>query len=50
MPVNKYRQSSYKSQTRTNVVGGFFVYQVMKTTKGKANPKVVNEILGKKLD
>jgi aspartyl-tRNA(Asn)/glutamyl-tRNA(Gln) amidotransferase subunit B len=28
---------------------GFFVGQVMKETKGKANPKVVNEILGKKL-
>jgi aspartyl-tRNA(Asn)/glutamyl-tRNA(Gln) amidotransferase subunit B len=29
---------------------GFFVGQVMKQTKGKANPKVVNEILRKKLD
>ena len=28
---------------------GFFVGQVMKQTKGKANPKVVNEILVKKL-
>jgi aspartyl-tRNA(Asn)/glutamyl-tRNA(Gln) amidotransferase subunit B len=28
---------------------GFFVGQVMKATKGKANPKLVNEILGKKL-
>jgi len=28
---------------------GFFVGQVMKATRGKANPKVVNEILGKKL-
>jgi len=28
---------------------GFFVGQVMKETKGKANPKIVNEILGKKL-
>ena len=28
---------------------GFFVGQVMKQTKGKANPKVVNEILRKKL-
>jgi len=28
---------------------GFFVGQVMKETKGKANPKVVNEILRKKL-
>ncbi len=29
---------------------GFFVGQVMKATQGKANPKVVNEILRKKLD
>ena len=28
---------------------GFFVGQVMKTTKGKANPQVVNELLRKKL-
>ena len=29
---------------------GFFVGQVMKETKGKANPKLVNEILRKKLE
>jgi aspartyl-tRNA(Asn)/glutamyl-tRNA(Gln) amidotransferase subunit B len=29
---------------------GFFVGQVMKAAKGKANPKTVNEILKKKLD
>ncbi|UCG09351.1 MAG: Asp-tRNA(Asn)/Glu-tRNA(Gln) amidotransferase subunit GatB [Desulfobacterales bacterium] len=29
---------------------GFFVGQVMKATHGKANPKLVNEILRKKLD
>lgn len=28
---------------------GFFVGQIMKETKGKANPKVVNELLGKLL-
>ncbi|MGC8493175.1 MAG: Asp-tRNA(Asn)/Glu-tRNA(Gln) amidotransferase subunit GatB [Syntrophobacteraceae bacterium] len=28
---------------------GFFVGQVMKKTRGKANPQIVNEILGKKL-
>ncbi|MGA6926062.1 MAG: hypothetical protein WBY88_10295 [Desulfosarcina sp.] len=28
---------------------GFFVGQVMKATKGKANPKMVNEILTRKL-
>jgi aspartyl-tRNA(Asn)/glutamyl-tRNA(Gln) amidotransferase subunit B len=31
-------------------VMGFFVGQVMKATKGKANPKIVNEILKAKLD
>ena len=29
---------------------GWFVGQVMKSTQGKANPQVVNEILRKKLD
>jgi aspartyl-tRNA(Asn)/glutamyl-tRNA(Gln) amidotransferase subunit B len=29
---------------------GFFVGQVMKATQGKANPKLVNEILRAKLD
>jgi aspartyl-tRNA(Asn)/glutamyl-tRNA(Gln) amidotransferase subunit B len=29
---------------------GFFVGQVMKATKGKANPKIVNELLRKKLN
>ena len=29
---------------------GFFVGQVMKATRGKANPKIVNEILKQKLD
>ena len=29
---------------------GFFVGQVMKATKGKANPKMVNELLKEKLD
>ena len=28
---------------------GFFVGQVMKQTQGKANPKIVNEILREKL-
>ena len=29
---------------------GFFVGQVMKETKGKANPKAVNDLLKKALD
>jgi aspartyl-tRNA(Asn)/glutamyl-tRNA(Gln) amidotransferase subunit B len=28
---------------------GYFVGQVMRETKGKANPKIVNEILREKL-
>jgi aspartyl-tRNA(Asn)/glutamyl-tRNA(Gln) amidotransferase subunit B len=28
---------------------GFFVGQVMKATQGKANPKLVNQIISKKL-
>ncbi|MDP2279796.1 MAG: hypothetical protein Q8K51_16435, partial [Nitrospirota bacterium] len=28
---------------------GFFVGQIMKLTKGKANPQIVNEIVKKKL-
>jgi aspartyl-tRNA(Asn)/glutamyl-tRNA(Gln) amidotransferase subunit B len=29
---------------------GFFVGQVMKETRGKANPRVVNDLLRQKLD
>ncbi len=42
------QQEQYKSgQTK---VFGYFVGQVMKATKGKANPQQVNEILKRKLD
>ncbi|MBT8342799.1 MAG: Asp-tRNA(Asn)/Glu-tRNA(Gln) amidotransferase subunit GatB [Desulfatitalea sp.] len=40
--VARYRKGQVKLM-------GFFVGQVMKATKGKANPKIVNEILTKKL-
>ncbi len=40
--VAEYRQGKEK-------VFGFFVGQVMKATQGKANPRLVNEILQKKL-
>jgi aspartyl-tRNA(Asn)/glutamyl-tRNA(Gln) amidotransferase subunit B len=40
--VQRYRDGHKKLM-------GFFVGQVMKATKGKANPKVVNEILREKL-
>ncbi len=38
----------YKSGKKNTI--GFFVGQVMKETKGKANPKIVNEILAMKLE
>jgi aspartyl-tRNA(Asn)/glutamyl-tRNA(Gln) amidotransferase subunit B len=41
--VEKYRAGSEK-------VFGFFVGEVMKATKGKANPKIVNELLKKRLN
>jgi len=40
--VNDYRKGKEK-------LFGFFVGEVMKETKGKANPKLVNELLKKKL-
>jgi aspartyl-tRNA(Asn)/glutamyl-tRNA(Gln) amidotransferase subunit B len=40
--------AKYKSG-KTNVYG-FFVGQVMKETKGQANPAVVNKILKEKLE
>ena len=41
-PAEEYRQG------RTRVMG-FFVGQVMKQTKGQANPKLVNELLERHL-
>lgn len=41
--VNAYRQGNQK-------LFGFFVGQVMKASQGKANPKIVNEILREKLN
>ena len=38
-----------KFKAGENKLMGFFVGQVMKETKGKANPKIVNELLRKKL-
>jgi aspartyl-tRNA(Asn)/glutamyl-tRNA(Gln) amidotransferase subunit B len=40
--VDDYRKGKEK-------IFGFFVGEVMKQTKGKANPKLVNELLKKKL-
>jgi aspartyl-tRNA(Asn)/glutamyl-tRNA(Gln) amidotransferase subunit B len=41
--VDKYRAGKKKMM-------GFFVGQVMQRTKGQANPRLVNELLGKMLD
>jgi len=45
---NPKEVAAYKSG-KTKLLG-FFVGQVMKETRGKANPKLVNEILKKKLE
>lgn len=42
-PAADYRSGNVKAMT-------FFVGQVMKATKGKANPKTVNELVKKELD
>ena len=47
LEANPHQISEYRSG-KTKVFG-FFVGQVMKETKGQANPKVVNDLLQKKL-
>ena len=42
-PVADYKGGKEKALT-------FFVGQVMKATRGKANPKIVNEIVREELD
>jgi len=46
--ANPKQVESYRAGKKT--VAGFFVGQVMKQTKGAANPAVVNELLTKKLE
>ncbi len=46
--ANPKAVEQYKSGKKNTM--GFFVGQIMKETKGKANPKVVNEILTRKLE
>ncbi len=46
--ANPKAVEQYKSGKKNTI--GFFVGQVMKETKGKANPKIVNTILAKKLE
>jgi aspartyl-tRNA(Asn)/glutamyl-tRNA(Gln) amidotransferase subunit B len=47
LAANPAEARAYKSG-KTKLLG-FFVGQVMRATQGKANPKLVNEILRKKL-
>ena len=45
---NRDKVAQYKSGKEK--LFGFFVGEVMKVSKGKANPQIVNEILKKKLN
>ncbi len=45
--ANEAQVSAYRAGNEK--LFGFFVGQVMKASQGKANPKVVNEILAKRL-
>src|SRR6516164_7631950 len=46
--ANPKQLEQYRAGKKT--VAGFFVGQVMKASKGQANPSLVNELLAKKLD
>ena len=46
--ANPKQVEQYRAGKKTMI--GFFVGQVMKASKGQANPQLVNELLGKKLD
>jgi aspartyl-tRNA(Asn)/glutamyl-tRNA(Gln) amidotransferase subunit B len=46
--ANPRQVEQYRAGKKT--VAGFFVGQVMKASKGQANPQMVNELLAKKLD
>jgi aspartyl-tRNA(Asn)/glutamyl-tRNA(Gln) amidotransferase subunit B len=46
--ANPKQAEQYRAGKKTVI--GFFVGQVMKASKGQANPKLVNEFLAKKLD
>ena len=46
--ANPKQVEQYRAGKKTMI--GFFVGQVMKASKGQANPQVVNELLGKKLE
>jgi aspartyl-tRNA(Asn)/glutamyl-tRNA(Gln) amidotransferase subunit B len=46
--ANPRQVEQYRAGKKTVI--GFFVGQVMKASKGQANPQIVNQLLAKKLD
>jgi aspartyl-tRNA(Asn)/glutamyl-tRNA(Gln) amidotransferase subunit B len=48
LAANPKQLEQYRAGKKTMI--GFFVGQVMKASKGQANPQLVNELLSKKLD
>jgi aspartyl-tRNA(Asn)/glutamyl-tRNA(Gln) amidotransferase subunit B len=48
LAANPRQLEQYRAGKKT--VMGFFVGQVMKASKGQANPALVNELLTKKLE
>jgi aspartyl-tRNA(Asn)/glutamyl-tRNA(Gln) amidotransferase subunit B len=48
LAANAGQVAAYRSGTTK--IFGFFVGQVMKETRGKANPRVVNDLLRQKLE
>jgi aspartyl-tRNA(Asn)/glutamyl-tRNA(Gln) amidotransferase subunit B len=46
--ANPKQVEQYRAGKKTMI--GFFVGQVMKVSKGQANPQLVNEVLTKKLE
>ena len=47
--IEKNPQNVQKFKDGNKNLLGFFVGQVLKATKGKANPKVVNQLIAKEL-
>jgi aspartyl-tRNA(Asn)/glutamyl-tRNA(Gln) amidotransferase subunit B len=47
--IAKHQKEAVRFRAGEEKLMGFFVGQIMKVTKGKANPQIVNELLKKKL-
>lgn len=47
--ISKHQKEAERYKSGEEKLLGFFVGQIMKATKGKANPQIVNELLKKKL-